>query len=153
METVESPPSRPDQSRRSRSGRIGHVVAIVVNVGLLFVARNLLDWDVLSFLTSAWNDVRPAITVALLVAIVVHAVQLGWTAEWIRISTDGLAAAASCWASIRLFQVFPFEFDPAGYRWDLVLRAGLIIAITGAGLAALVTPLRLLSISSTDGRD
>ena len=135
------------EPRLARSGRVaGHIVAVVVNLALLVVVRNLLDWDVWPALTPAWNQVVPAITTTLLVTIVVHLLQMVWTAEWFRIVSDGVAAVVSCYASFRVLQVFPFEFDQDGFRWDLAFRGVLIVAIAGSAFAVLAVPLRLLSV-------
>lgn len=144
-EPVLEPEATSGRAPPSAERRVGYGAAIIVNAILLFVARNLLDWDVLPFLTDEYNRVLPAITLTLVVTIAVNVLRLGYSPRWFVIVTDAVATIFGLYASVRMFQVFPFDFSSYDLRWDLLVRALLIIAIGGSLIALLVAPLKLLS--------
>lgn len=148
---VGSPAPAADDGRSSRpwhrnaaTERAGNVAAILVNAALLVAARNLLDWDILPFLTDDFDRVLPAITLSLLVTIAVHVVRLFHDSMRFAIATDAIATGFGLYAAIRLFQVFPFDFDSAGFRWHLLVRALLVVAIVGSTITIVAAPFRLL---------
>ena len=130
----------------SRSaGRAGAAVAIAVNGVLLYVAENLLQWGVLPFLTDDYNLVLPAIRLTLVATMGANGLRLIFPTRWMSIATDMVSTGFGLSATIRLFQVFPFEFNGADSRWDVLARALLIVAIGGSLIGLLVAPLRLIS--------
>lgn len=142
---------RSTHPRHSAAGtRAGAVAAMVANGVLLYVAENILAWDLLSFLTDDYNRVLPAIRLTLLVTIGLSLMQFIYPARWFTTVTDAVSTGFGLYAAVRLFQIFPFEFDDAGPRWDLVMRAVLIIAIAGSLITLIVAPLKLISSAAGD---
>ena len=70
---------RVDLTRRS-----GYVVAIAVNVFMLYVANNLLAWDVLPFLTPDFGKVLWLIDISLIATILINALYLAYDHAWFR---------------------------------------------------------------------
>ena len=134
----------PGVERRSvdRSSSAGSIVAIAINVVLLYVARNLHDWDLLPFLTDDYERVVGPITVGFVVTIVGHVLRLGLRGPRFAALVDGVGAAVGFWVVLRVFQVFPFDFD-SGFPWALVVRALLVVALVGSAIGALVAPIRI----------
>jgi hypothetical protein len=118
--------------------RAGYVVAIIINaIGLYFV-QNLLEWDV-SFVTSEFAEVDGVISLSLIATIVVNAFFLFYDARWFKGLGEGLSQTISLIATIRLLQVFPFDFDEWDGPWDQVARAVLILAVIGTIISILAS--------------
>jgi hypothetical protein len=104
---------------------------VVVNVALVFVANNLLEWGILSFLTDDFERALPIINVSLGASILVNLVYLIYDAGWFKsLSQIGLLGISLA-ATIRLYQVFPFDFGVES-GWTTFTRVGLILVIVGA---------------------
>ncbi len=125
-------------------GSIGHLIAIAVNLVLLYVVRNLGEWDVLSFLTDDYDQVIGPLSVSIIATIIGRAIRIVFPGRRIGLLIDGVVTVFGFYALLRVFQVFPFDFDPDGFRWDLVARFVLIVGLLGSAIGILVTPLRLL---------
>lgn len=67
MQTTGSPPTRQDRARKS-----GYGVAVVVNATLLVFVINLLDWELLPFLTEGFEAVVPWISLSLVASLVAN---------------------------------------------------------------------------------
>ncbi len=123
---------------------LGHVLAIAVNLIMLFVVRNIGEWDLLPFLTDDYQRVIGALSFGIIVTIVGRVVQILLPGRRVKILVDGIVTAVGFFVLIRVLRVFPFDFDPDGIRWDVIIRLFLILGLVGSAIAVLVTPLRLL---------
>ena len=132
-----------DDRRRALSS-FGHLVGIAVSLVLLYVVHKLVEWDLLSFLTDGYDRVVGPISLSIVATIVGHVVKIVLPSRRLGFLIDGVATAFGFYALLRIFQVFPFEFDPDGFRWHLVVRFVLVIGLLGSAIGVLVTPLRLL---------
>ncbi len=111
--------------------RIGYVIAIGINAALLFVAQNILDWDVLPWLTAEWDDVLPIISVSLLASILANLIYVAYDAPWFKSLTQAIVAGIALAATIQLFRVFPFDFSAYEFNWEFVTKGVLILAMVG----------------------
>lgn len=123
---------------------VGHLIAIAVNLVLLYVVRNLGEWDLLPFLTDDYDRVIEPLSVSIIATIIGRALRILLPGRRIGLLIDGIVTAFGFYALLRVYQVFPFEFDPDGFRWDLLTRFVLIVGMLGSAIGVLVTPLRLL---------
>ncbi len=130
---------------------IGHLVAIAVNLILLVVVRNLGDWDLLDFLTDDYDQVIEPLSLSIVATIVGRALRIVLPGRRVRLLIDGIVTAFGFYALFRIFQVFPFEFDPDGFRWDVVARFVLVVGMFGSAIGILVTPLRILQAPTPAG--
>lgn len=117
--------------------RIGYVVELAVNAGLLWVTHHLLAWDVLPFLTSDWNLVVPIITVSLAASMIASACYLVYDATWFKSLTEIAVLGAAIAASVRLLEVFPFDFTVTSIDWTGFGRTILVLAIVGSAIGML----------------
>lgn len=122
----------------------GHLVAVAINIALLYVVRNLGEWDLLSFLTDDYDKVIGPISVSIVATVAGHLLKIAMPGRRLGLAIDGVVTVFGFYALLRIFQVFPFEFDPDGFRWDLVARFVLVVGLLGSAIGVLVTPLRLL---------
>lgn len=125
---------RPTNSRPpSHAGvrRFGYLVAIAVNFGLLAVVNNVLEWDIVPFLTPDFSRVVGFISVCIGLTIVANMIYLAYDPAWFKsLSQIGLLVVSLA-VTIRVYQVFPFEFTSDSIAWSEMTRWLLIIAMAG----------------------
>lgn len=131
--------SRPPLASR----RVGYAVAIAVNVVMLVIAVNLLDWGWFPWLTSAFDDVVPLIVFSLAVSIVLNAAWLFFDPPRFRSVGQIITNVVSVIVTVRLYQVFPFDFSPYDFNWGAVARIVMIVAAVGAAVGALADVAKL----------
>ena len=72
MSTTLSRSRRPVAGRPSRSRRFGYLVSIAVNAAMVYVVHHLLEWGWPRFLTEAFEELLPVITLSFVAGIVVN---------------------------------------------------------------------------------
>jgi hypothetical protein len=143
-QTLTQPKPAPTKPRPSPSTRrFGYVVAILVNVALLIAANNLLAWDIFPFLTSDFERVLPILNVSLGAAVFVNLMYLGFDATWFTSLTQIGLLAISLVVTVRLYQVFPFDFSAYEFGWKPVAEWALILAMVGVGIGVVAELVRL----------
>ena len=134
-----------EQSASGRSSRttrrIGYVLAIAVNIVLLVVANNVVEWGWFSWITEDLNGVLPIINVSLVASIVANAAYLAFDPPWLKGVAELGLQIISLIVTIRLLRVFPFDFSTDG--WETLTRGLLIAVIVAIGLALIVQVVRL----------
>ena len=114
--------------------RVGYVVAIGVNAAMLYVANHLLAWEWPPFLTSDFDLLLPIVNVSIVASIVVNVAYLLFDARWFKHLTQAVIAAIGVVVLVRTWQVFPFDFTPYDFDWELLTRAFLVIALVGTSI-------------------
>lgn len=117
--------------------RIGYAVGVAVDVGLLWLTHHLLAWDVLPFLTSDWNLVVPIITVSVGASMIANACYLFYDATWFKSLTEIAVLGAAIAATVRLLEVFPFDFTVTAIDWTGLGRTLLVLAVAGSAIGML----------------
>jgi hypothetical protein len=143
-------PAMAARAPRSRGARrFGYIVAIVVNALILWVANNLLAWEWPKFLTSEFNQVLPYINASLLITMIVNAVWLLFDPPWFRsLAQVGLNLIAIL-ATVKLYQVFPFDFSDYPGNLETVARILMGLAIVASGIAILSQVFKLFRRSAS----
>ena len=100
------------QNDHEKSRQAGYAAAIIVNVILLVIAHNILNWRV-PYLTAAFADVLWAIDLSLGATIIANALYLDYDAPWFRNLTQIVLNAFALVVGYLLFAVFPFDFGSA----------------------------------------
>lgn len=142
MQTVEHPPM-PALRRVGRG--FGYGVAVAVNLAVLFVILNILDWDWLPFLTGAFTDVVPWMAFSLIVSIIANVVYVFYDDPVFHSAGQMVVNAVSLIATVRVFQVFPFDFSSYDFNWGIVLKVVLILAIVGTVVGMVTEFVKLVS--------
>lgn len=123
--------------------RSSYIAAIIVNAALIYLVSNLMEWDLLPFLTNGFIDVRGWIIISLIVAIAFNVLFLAFDPAWFRsigrIAMSGFSLAVS----IILYQKFPFDFTPYDFDWSLIVQVLIILAIGGTAVAILAELVKL----------
>jgi hypothetical protein len=104
---------KPTAEQRHGARVAGYVVAIVVNLILIAIARAIPSWG-LPFVTPAFDEVLPPIERSLVVAVVANAILCAYDAAWFRHLAQVVMNAFALNASIAIARVFPFDFGSPG---------------------------------------
>lgn len=123
--------------------RAGYGLAILINLGLLFVVGNLVEWNVFPWLTDTFIEVVPWISFSLLASIVVNVIYQINDSRPVRSVGQIGTNLVSIVVTARLLEVFPFDFSAYRFDWETVTRIVLILAIVGAGIGVLTETITL----------
>lgn len=127
-------------------------MGVVVNIVLLWVVHQLLDWDWPGFLTQDFEELLPLITFSLVVSIVGYLLLLAWaTSRWLKRLIDVISAAIGAVVLAQMLQVYPFDFTGYDRNWSWLVRLALIVGLVGSIIGLVVGSIRLLT-SSTEAR-
>ena len=140
----------PDSRQAAR--RLGYVIAIVINVAMLVIVQNVLDWGWPAFLTDEFVDVVPWISLSLIASIVVNVIYQVDDSQTVKSVGQIGVNLISVWVTYTVLTVFPFDFSAYQFDWEIVTRVVLILAIVGASIGALVETIKLVSTLSGPGR-
>jgi hypothetical protein len=130
--------------------RAGYVIAALIDVVLLWVTHQLLDWGWPSFLTPEFDEVLPIISASFVVGIAFSVVLLIHDPPWLKLLDDIVGAVIAFIASWRTLTVFPFDFSDWGTDWAWLLRAILVVALVGTAIAVVVGTVRLVMLLPPD---
>jgi hypothetical protein len=118
-----------------KPGKLRYIGAIVINVILIWVFANLLNWGV-PFLTSDYSRVLWAIDLSLAATILANILFLIFDHGWFRhLMQTGLNIIAII-VGIIIFLIFPFTF--AGESWSIWVKVALIAVMVGIGIGTIV---------------
>lgn len=137
-------PSSASATRRPTGKAAGYVVAIVVNVILLVAVNTGVLWDLLPFVTADIDRVVPLLNLSLAASAIVNAAYLAYDATWFTGLTQVVVLSLSMLVTVRLLQVFPFDFAGSDVPWETLLRVGLLFAIVGVAIAMIVEAVRFV---------
>ena len=133
---------------RKATRRVGYVISIAINVAMVFIVQNLLEWGWLPFLTDEFAEVVPWISFSLIASIVANIVYLIDDSPTVKSVGEFAVNLISSWVTYTVLIVFPFEFSGYQFDWEIVARVVLTLATVGAGIAALVEAIKLVSTLS-----
>ena len=104
----------------SAPARVGYVVAVLVNAGLLYVAENLLAWNV-PYVTEDWVAVLWAVRLSLVAGLAANAMYVAYDAAWFRHLTGIGTGALALLSMVITYAVFPFDLplrsSPKSCSW------------------------------------
>jgi hypothetical protein len=118
-------------------------VAIAVNIVMLWIVNNLLEWGWPSWLTDDFDRVLPIINVSIVATIIVNLAYIAYDTTWFKSTLQVGLLVISLVATIRLYQVFPFDFSAYSFNWEAVTRGILIFACVGIGIGVVVEIVKL----------
>lgn len=116
--------------------RTGYTIAIGVNLLMIWIVTNLVEWDVLPFLTGQFAQLVPIAVFSLTVGIALNLGYMFFDPPWLRVLGDTINAAIAFVLALRTLQVFPFEFE--GGFWTGATRVTLIVITIATAIAILV---------------
>lgn len=111
--------------------RFGYIVAIAINLVLLYVANGVPNWNV-PVITNDWPDILWAVNLSLSATIMANLIFLAFDPWWFRHAAQIVLNALSIVVVYALYRVFPFDLGRELYeqiaRWAL-LALILVLAI------------------------
>ena len=93
----------------------------------------------------------PLLNLSLTATILVNLVYLAFDAEWFKSLCELGLLSISLAVTIRLYQVFPFDFSAYDVDWAVLARIVLIIAMVGVGIAMIVQVVKLIRFAIAAG--
>lgn len=124
--------------------RFGYLVAVVVNVVLMVVANNILDWGWVPFLTGDFGRLLWLIDASLAAAIVFNVLYMAYDPVWFRSATQVVSNLISIMVTVRMLQIFPFDFSAYEFDWEPLTRFALVVVVVGTVIAIIVDLTRLV---------
>lgn len=137
MQTMQRRSSEQWISKRDQR-RFGYALAIGINLVMVWVVYNILDWGWPPFITSEWDRVVDIVALSMIAAILANAAYLAFDPRWFKRLTDAATGVVGVIASARVLSVFPFDFSNYTGPWETLSRIVLIIAIVGSAIGVLV---------------
>lgn len=151
---VMSPSPGPQLARPVRGGahrqsaaarRAGFLVGSVINAVLLFLVNVRPGWEAVPFLTADTTLVLGLVNATLLVALLSGLLcSAAVDAPRVRALTDLAQNAVGLAALVRIWQVFPFDFEGDGLDWALVVRWVLGLGMFGSVIGMVSALVRLV---------
>lgn len=132
--------------------RAGYVTSIAINLAMLVIVQNLLEWGWLPFLTTEFAEVVPWISFSLIASIVANIIYQIDDNQTVKSVGQIAVNLISVWVTYTVLTVFPFDFSGYQFDYEIVARVVLILAIVGAGIGALVEAIKLVSSLSGSRR-
>jgi hypothetical protein len=132
--------------------RFGYMVAVAINLAMLIVVQNILEWGWLPFLTEEFAQVVPWISMSLILSIVANLVYQFDDSRQVKSTGQVLVNLVSVIVTYRIFTVFPFDFSAYEFNWATTVRTVLVLAMIGAGIAMFTEALNLGTTGSTSRR-
>ena len=129
---------RRSSSTRSVNRRVGYVIAVVVNLVLIWLLTVWPTWEAVPFLTDDTRQVLLPVTISLTVGAAVNLVYFIFDRAWLRAVGEIIASAVALIAVLRIWEVFPFDFTDPNVPWDLIVRVILGFAIAGCIVSIIV---------------
>jgi hypothetical protein len=134
---------RPPAAPSTPGKRFGYFIGAAINVALIYVVQNLVAWDWFSWLTEDFNKVVPIITASLVVSAAANLLYILYDVKWFKSLTQLGVLGIGLAATIRFYQVFPFDFSAYEFQWETVAKVVLILGIVGSGIGIIVELSRL----------
>lgn len=142
----------PTVERMAGAGRrAGYVAAAVVNLVLLWITNQLLDWGWPAFLTDDFEDLLPWVNASFLATIGVNLIWVWRDPAWFRHLGEAATNLISLVVAWRTWQIFPFDFSGYSFDWELVARILIVVGMVGAAIGTVVELVRLARHPTTSG--
>jgi hypothetical protein len=133
-----------ESSTPSRVGRrVGYAIGALVNVALLVALNVWPGWDAVPFLTADFEQVLGLINLSLAVGFLTSVANFALDNFGAKALGDLATNVIGFAVSVRLLQVFPFDFS-SGFDWSWIVRTLLVIGVIGSVFGAAAAVVRLL---------
>ncbi|WP_424355798.1 hypothetical protein [Methanobacterium sp. MBAC-LM] len=122
------------REKNKNSKKSEYIGAIVVNIILLYIFNNLLNWQVY-FITNALNEILWIINIAIIVTIIGNIMFLIFNPEWFRHIIKIIMNIFAFTAVYSIYSVFPFNFSSFLIDWSVTIA--LIFIMVGIVIATI----------------
>jgi hypothetical protein len=142
MTYTDAPRRAPRRAPKARPGpasrRFGYLVAVAVNVAMLYAVNRWPGWETVSFLTDDTRRVIDLVNASIVVSLVANVVYFVRDPRWLKALGDLLTTTIGIVVLVRLWRVFPFDFPDGSVDWTLVARIVLVVGIVGSAIGIVV---------------
>ena len=139
MTTTSVPPS----AQIAQIGRrFGYTIAALLNGVMLFIVNNVESWD-LAWLTQDFDKVLTLVNLTLAASLLANIVYIGNDRVPVKPVGEIITTALGLVATVRVFNVFPFDFSAYDFNWEFMTRAVLIVAMVGSVIGIIVQAFKL----------
>lgn len=148
------PPVEPTTTHLDAPGRrTGYVVAIAVNLVVLWAVFNVEAWHLTRFLSDDFDQVLPFVIASLAVSIAANVVYLVVDRTVVRSLGELFRLFVGLVSLIKALQVFPFDFTDYAIDWAPLLRIVLVLGIVGSVIGLAVATGKLVKAAVVDTWD
>ena len=123
------------REKEKNSKKSEYIGAIVVNIILLYIFNNLLNWQV-HFITNALNEVLWVINLAIIATIIGNIILLIFNQEWFRHIIKIILNIFAFTAVYSIYSIFPFNFSSFLIDWSATIA--LIFIMLGIAVATIM---------------
>ena len=138
---------RPSRGTR----RLGYGISVGVQIALLIVVNNLVEWDILPFITEEFNDLVPYINVSLVASIVVNAVYFAFDPRWFKSLGQAILNTISLVVIVQTYRIFPFDFSGSSFNWTAVTRVCLVVLMVLIGIGIIGEFVKMFQAGARSG--
>jgi hypothetical protein len=140
----------PETKRRASPAarRVGYLMAVGINVLLLWLLLVQPGWRWLGFLTASFTAVLGWVVMSLLAGVVVNLALVAYDPPWVRRLGDAVTAAVATVALARLWAVFPFDLG-SWSGWEPALRFALGLVCVGTAIGAVANVAEAIRLART----
>jgi len=114
-----------DRDMPSGAKKFGYFVTILINIAMVYVANNLLNWNI-PVLTDAFNDCLWAINLSFAVTIFINFIFMVFDRKWFHSLMEAFSSVFSFVSGYVFWQVFPLDLTETWAHW---VNVGLIILL------------------------
>lgn len=119
----------------SSARRFGYFVTIIINFALIYVANHLLEWNLLPFITDAFNECLWAINLSFGVTIFINFIFMFFDRKWFRSLMESINSVFSFLSGYIFYRIFPLDLASPWERW---VNLGMVILLVIILLSILV---------------
>lgn len=126
--------------------RSGYAIAAGVNIALMLIVNNLLNWGWPRFLTAEFEKLLPWVNFSLGASVVVNLLYMAYDADWFKSGWQAVLSVISLAVLVRTYQLFPFDFSD--FSWPVETVARTIMWLVGLALVIAIVAEGVKSITS-----
>jgi hypothetical protein len=124
--------------------RFGYVVAVLVNLILAWLIAVWPGWDVVPFLTEETTEVLPFVYASIATGVLVNLVYVADDRPAVKATGELVNALVGFVSVMRIWQVFPFDFDGQWAGWEWLIYIALAVGAFGTAISAIVQVVTLV---------
>lgn len=119
--------------------RLGYLVAAVVNAALVYAVNVWPGWQAVPFLSEETRQVLGLVNLSLTAGLVTNVMFLRYDPPRLKSLGDLVTTAIGLAVLVRVWRVFPFEFQDLSFDWALLVRIVLGAGMFGAAVGMVVS--------------
>lgn len=130
--------------------RVGYAFGLLFSLLFLWIVTNVDTWS-LNWITEEWSQIESILRLSVTIDLIVYAVFLIGDARLIYYLGKLLTNIFGIYVSIRMFQVFPFDFNELAGGWGWLNSVFPVLIILG--IIALIVSLIIRTVRLAAGKE